>query len=246
MGLMGLWKSLVGLRDKSFYCLKIKLNLKPTAFQLLPYIYINIEFKHLVTALIKNFDDEIQIVIACKAGDAVAQKLLIKQYLPYVKTICFRYKSNENHMDEIVNDSFLKIFQKLDQFDTTKSLTAWIRTIVINTSIDYYRKHSRMQFNANIDDVDVGYEGNEILAEMAGEEILKLIEKLPTSYRLVFTLYVIDGYSHKEIAELLGIKEGTSKSNLQDARIKLQEMVKYEYPVLYKLYSIKGRVNEKR
>jgi RNA polymerase sigma-70 factor, ECF subfamily len=190
---------------------------------------------------------DINLLIAeCNQGKSASQKKFIDIFLPYVKSICFRYKPGSQQSDEIINDCFLKIFNNLHNFDPSKPIQAWIRVIAINTCIDYYRKNRKIDHTVHIDDIEYEDTSGNALSDLAGEQILSLIQRLPTSYRLVFTLYVIDGYNHREIAALLGIKEGTSKSNLQDARIKLQDMVKYDYAVLYKLYSIKNRVNENR
>ncbi len=187
-----------------------------------------------------------ELVVACLNGQATAQKTFIKNFLPYVKSICFRYRPSDQQIDEILNDCFLKIFNNLKLYDTSKPIQAWIRVITINTCIDYYRKNQKIDTTKNIDDVDYEDSSGDVLSDLAGDQIIELIQQLPTSYRLVFTLYVIDGYNHREIADLLNIKEGTSKSNLQDARMKLQEMVKYEYPTLYKIYALKNRVHENK
>jgi len=141
--------------------------------------------------------------------------------------------------EEIVNDVFLKLFNNLAKYDHSKPFQAWTRTIAVNTAIDYYRKNQKYTHQADIDDVELTDTNFDVISKISAEEILMLVQKLPPSYRTVFTLFVVDGYNHREIADLLGIKEGTSKSNLQDARKKLQNLVKIYYPQLHLAYGIK-------
>jgi RNA polymerase sigma-70 factor (ECF subfamily) len=120
----------------------------------------------------------------------------------------------------------LKIFSKISFYDSSQSFDAWFRTVVVRTCIDYYRKNSP---KVTLVDISTGpqVESDDYLIErLSAEEILELVQKLPPSYRTVFSLFAVEGYSHGEIAELLNINEGTSRSNLAKARIKLQEWVK--------------------
>lgn len=236
----------VSVKLKSFF-LSYEQYLSTSPHQLASYHVFSLnKLPHSHLSVIKPYDSlEIeQLIAACKEGKAMAHRAFIKKYIAFVKSICYRYKPNDYQIDEILNDCFLKIFNNIHSYDLSKPILAWIRIIAINTCIDYYRKNQKIESTKSLEDIEYEDSSGNVLNDLAGEQILELIAKLPNSYRLVFTLYVIDGYSHREIADLLGIKEGTSKSNLQDARIKLQEMVKYEYPVLYKLYSLKNRVNE--
>lgn len=185
------------------------------------------------------------IVEACLRENERAQRLLVKMHLGFAKSIAVRYSSNMEEAEEVVNDSFLKMFNHLHRYDSLQPFKAWFRTIVVNTSIDAFRKQKKFLHPVDIDQVDVEYTGVDIFSKISAEEILKLVQELPPSYRMVFSLYVIDGYNHREIADMLGIKEGTSKSNLQDARRKLQQMIKKQYPYLYNSYSfINNKLNE--
>ncbi len=137
-----------------------------------------------------------------------------------------RYAGSSDEVDEMVNDGFLKIFSKISFYDSSQSFEAWFRTVVVRTCIDYYRKNSP---KVTLVDISTGpqVESDDYLIErLSAEEILELVQKLPPSYRTVFSLFAVEGYSHGEIAELLNINEGTSRSNLAKARIKLQEWVK--------------------
>lgn len=194
-----------------------------------------------------NFSDDNleQIIKACINGNSEAQKLLINKYIGYAKSICYKYAQNDMEGEEIVSDGFLKIFNNLHKYDFSKPFLAWIRIIFTNTGIDYYRKNQKKEHSINIEGYDFVEDESAIYEHISGEELLVLIQKLPNSYRMVFVLYVVEGFSHKEIAEKLGIKEGTSKSNLQDARLKLQEMIRHHYPKIYQLHSLKGHIHEK-
>jgi RNA polymerase sigma-70 factor, ECF subfamily len=183
-----------------------------------------------------NFESLIQ---KCIEGNSTAQRELIKQYLGYAKTVCSRYANSTEELEEMVNDSFLKVFNNLSKYDTLKPFKAWFRTILVNASIDYYHKYEKFTNQTDIEEydfVDVEYD---VVSKMSVDEIMEIIQELTPAYRMVFTLYVMEGYNHREIAEMLNIKEGTSKSNLQDARHKLQSMIQLKYPHLSKIYALK-------
>lgn len=184
-------------------------------------------------------DDLNSVIDACLTGNRLAEKLLVRMYLGFVKSIALRYSSNHMEAEEIVNDVFLKLFNNLAKYDYSKPFQAWTRTIAVNTAIDYYRKSQKYAHQTDIDDVDLADTDFDVISKISAEEILMLVQKLPPSYRTVFTLYVVDGYNHREIADMLGIKEGTSKSNLQDARKKLQNLIKIYYPNLHTIYGLK-------
>lgn len=190
-------------------------------------------------------EDPLSVVAACKENNPKAQRTLIRLYYGYVKSIALRYSSDDQDADEILNDTFLKVFRKLQQFDVNQPFKAWIRTIAVNTAIDYYRKNLLEPIHQEIDHLPLPDLKEDILSRISASEILNLVRKLSPVYRMVFTLYAIDGYSHKEIAEKLGIREGTSKSNLQDARHRLQKMILKVNPNLYFAYELKSlRTNE--
>ncbi len=189
-----------------------------------------------------NFDS---VVAACVAQDGGAQKLLIKLYLGYAKSISLRYASNAQEAEEIVSDSFLKVFANIAKFDSSNPFKAWLRRIVVNTAIDYHRKYQKHDHRTDIEDIDIADFSEDVLSKISANEILKLVQKLPPSYRTVFNLYVVEGYNHREIAEMLGIREGTSKSNLMDARRKLQTLILEYYPQLHLAYAHKlTKINE--
>ncbi|MEO1654493.1 MAG: RNA polymerase sigma factor, partial [Bacteroidota bacterium] len=136
------------------------------------------------------------------------------------------YATNKEEAEEVMNDGFLKIFTKLHLYDSRKPFQMWLRRIMINTSIDYYRRR-----NADVQHLDVNQAlkvqaPSDTLEGISAQEILKLVQELPPAYRMVFNLYAIEGYKHEEIANKLGIHIGTSKSNLSKARKYLQRLLK--------------------
>ncbi len=138
-----------------------------------------------------------------------------------------RYGSDYVQAEEMVNDAFLKVFKHIHSFNEMQSFHAWFKTITVRTCIDYYRKYSPKVALVDVNEMpQLEINQAEVLDQLSAEEILELVQKLPPSYRTVFSLFVIDGYSHAEIAEMLNINEGTSRSNLVKARLKLQEWIK--------------------
>jgi RNA polymerase sigma-70 factor (ECF subfamily) len=192
-----------------------------------------------------NENDLDSIIAACLEQNKQAQHLLIKLFLGYAKSISMRYVSNTMEVEEVINDGFLKVFNNLTKFDQSQPFKAWLRTIIINTAIDHYRKNLKFTHHVEIDTLQIADFNDDIISKISADEIMALVKKLSPVYRMVFTLYVVDGYIHREIAEMLGIQEGTSKSNLQDARKKLQVMIKNAYPHLHLAYALKTtRINE--
>ena len=140
----------------------------------------------------------------------------------YAMSICLRYSKDREEAVEIVNDGFVKMFTKLDKYKDNTSFKAWLRRILINASIDYYRKNEKHYHNVDISYAKYEHVTEDALNKISEKEIIELIQELPGSYRLVFNLFVIEGYSHREISNKLGISVGTSKSNLAIARSKLK------------------------
>ena len=139
--------------------------------------------------------------------------------------ICLRYSKHREEAVEIVNDGFMKVFNNLDKYTVGKSFKGWLRRIMINAAIDYYRKNEK-HYNM----LDISYANNQeteetALEQLSAQEIINAIQQLPASYRMVFNLFVIEGYKHEEIAAQLNITAGTSKSNLSMARSKLQKIL---------------------
>jgi RNA polymerase sigma factor (sigma-70 family) len=176
--------------------------------------------------------DEQDFIHACIAKDGIALKKLYEDHYPIMFPICRRYANNEQDALDILHDGFIKVFKNIDKYQVGTSLTAWIKRVMVNTSIDYYRRETRRR-SADIDDaVSIASDNPDALSNISAEEIISLLQHLSTAYRSVFNLYVIEGYSHKEVADLLDITESTSRSNLVKARTKLKELLAIRYDVL--------------
>lgn len=140
--------------------------------------------------------------------------------------VSMRYASCVAEAEDILQDSFIKVFQKLDTFKQTGPLGAWIRRIVVNTALQRIRENKHTKLHVELD--DSGYDAevsDQALAEMGAQEIMKKIQKLAPGFRTVFNLYAIEGYTHPEIAKELGISEGTSKSQYSRARAMLRKLI---------------------
>ncbi len=142
-------------------------------------------------------------------------------------TICLRYTKNESDAVEVLNNGFLKVFQNIQRYDASKaSIYTWIRTIVVNSCIDFVKKKTRAEpYSELTDDMEIQVPAD-VINRMKGAELLALVRSLPPATAAVFNLYVIEGYNHKQIAALLGISEGTSKWHLSEGRKSLQQKIK--------------------
>ncbi len=166
-----------------------------------------------------------ELIIQCKKQDAKAQGELYIQYNRILFAICLRYSPNYVEAEDNLQDAFLTIFKKVEQYNGKGSFEGWMKRVTVNTVLQKYRKQRTFEI------VDEGQiEDEEEDTEIESDEIpldflLKIVQELPDRYRLVFSMYVMDGYQHKEIAEMLGISDGTSKSNLARARIILKNRI---------------------
>ena len=171
--------------------------------------------------------DEKDLIQKCIQGNLIAQKSLYHLYSKKFYAICLRYAKHEEVAQDILQDSFIKIFTKINTFKGEGSFEGWMKRIVIHTSIEYYRrKESWQEYDALSSDVSFA-DTYELDVDM--ETILKWIQELPDGYRVVFNMYVIEGYSHSEIAQELGISEGTSKSQLFKAKALMKSKIDKYY-----------------
>lgn len=184
----------------------------------------------------------LDLLLYCIANKRESQKELYQKYYGFVLSIALRYCGGVEEAEEVANDSFYKFFNSLKNFDTNStnieaSVVAWIKRITVNTAIDHQRKYNKLQLQVSLDsDAKDGFYGQEVaqvIDKMGFDEILKLVQQLSPTYKTVFNLYVIDGMKHEEIAQLLNISVGTSKSNLSKARANLQLLIKEFNPNLY-------------
>jgi len=168
---------------------------------------------------------EDDFIAACVRNERWAQKKLYEDHFSMMMTLCLRYANTDEDAMDILHEGFIKVFKHIDKYQPGTSIVAWIRRIMVNTSIDYYRKETRRR-TENIDKAfAVSSEEVDAVSKCGETEILKAVQKLTFAYRSVFNLYVLEGFSHKEIAEQLGITESTSRSNLVKARIKLKDIL---------------------
>lgn len=168
-----------------------------------------------------------ELIHGCLKGNPIAQRLLYETYSSKLYVICLRYSKNEVEAQDILQDSFVKIFTKLDTYQNNGSFEGWLKRIATNTSIEYYRKKFNLE---QVDDIQFNpYLSIDSDKSLEVEELLKMIQELPEGYRVIFNMYAIDGYTHKEIADKLNISEGTSKSQLSRARAYLQKKLKEKF-----------------
>jgi RNA polymerase sigma-70 factor (ECF subfamily) len=173
-----------------------------------------------------NLEENPQLHIwieACKKQDRKSQKELYKACFSYAMSICLRYANNKEEAKEILNDSFLKVFDKIHHLSPPYQFKAWLRRILINTAIDYLRRNKPFLYSADSSEVQTIYIEPTAFEHLSAQELLEMVQALPPTYRTVFNLFAIEGYSHEEIAEMLEISVGTSKSNLHKARQALQK-----------------------
>ncbi|RMF04138.1 MAG: sigma-70 family RNA polymerase sigma factor [Bacteroidetes bacterium] len=169
--------------------------------------------------------DERDIIRACVRKERWAQQVLYEEFYSPLMLVCLRYARDEDEAMDLLHESFLKIFRSIGKYKPGTSLGAWMRRITVNTAIDYYRRNARRR-TENLDQAyDLHSSEADAVSHYSEQEILRAIQQLSPVYRTVFNLYVIEGYSHKEIAKQLEITESTSRSNLVKARSKLQEML---------------------
>lgn len=167
-----------------------------------------------------------ELIHGCIAGRRDCQEVLYRYYSPKMFGICLRYANNYHSGEDILQEGFIKVYNNLDKFRGEGSFEGWIKRIFINTAIEHYRKSINHTGHSELDKASFR-QVNEIAVEnLATQDLLKLVQKLSPGYRTIFNMYVIEGFTHREIAEMLNISEGTSKSQLARARAILQKMVK--------------------
>jgi RNA polymerase sigma-70 factor, ECF subfamily len=167
-----------------------------------------------------------ELIQSCIEGDRNAQSRLYELYAPKMFPVCLRYAKNREEAEEIIQEGFVKVFKSLHSFKFAGSFEGWIRKIMLYTSIAHYRAKIKLHPVINIETADIqGVKSEDIIGRIGEKELLKMVQALPPAYRLVFNLYVFEGLKHREIAQELGISEGTSKSNFFDAKVILQRAV---------------------
>ena len=166
---------------------------------------------------------EQEMIEGCKKGDRHAQKLLYDRFSGKMFAVCCRYVKDQMEAEDVLVTAFTKILDRIGQYKGDGSFEGWIRRVIVNESLSYLRRNKSMYLETDIDAADLEPNYERLESQLEAEDLLKLISELPSGYRIVFNLYAIDGYSHKEIGNQLGINESTSKSQLSRARSLLQK-----------------------
>jgi RNA polymerase sigma-70 factor (ECF subfamily) len=169
---------------------------------------------------------ESDLIEGCRRGDRRMQQELYERFASKMYGVCLRYAGNNEEAEDILQEGFIKVFNKIATYRGEGSFEGWIRRIFVNTAIEQFRKRIHLQPITEYEENT--YEGKylSVLDSLAEKDIIELIQKLSPGYRTVFNMYVIEGYTHKQIAEALGISEGTSKSQLSRARQIMQELIR--------------------
>ncbi len=168
-----------------------------------------------------------EVVEDCLRGKESAMKKFYEHFHGFALSVCMSYCENRDDALEIMNDGFLKVFKNLDKVENIDRIKPWLRRIMINVAIDHFRKNVRKQSAQLSENVaDPNYGDASVYAKLSSEDIMKAVQSLPTNYRMVFNLYAVEGYSHREIGEMLKIAESTSRANLSLANGLLREKLK--------------------
>ncbi|MBN7815365.1 RNA polymerase sigma factor [Algoriphagus pacificus] len=172
-----------------------------------------------------NFSTETEVIQGCLKGDRSAQRHLYESYSGKFLVICLRYLKDREHAEDVMIEGFMKIFEKLPQFQHKGSFEGWMKRIIVTQALMTLRSNRHLMMEVNMENDAAYQDHNYELTHLETEELLDLVKSLPVGYRTVFNLYAIEGYSHQEIGELLGISESTSKSQLNRARNVLKEKI---------------------
>ena len=171
-----------------------------------------------------------EIINGCLNGDSNAQRLLFKKFASKMLGICMRYCRNNDVAKDAMQEGFVKVFNNLAGFKKDSAIETWMTRIMINAALNELRRNRKYDFIDDIDGMNESVEQSvdvnaDAVSKMSHEELIQLLQTIPDGYRVVFNMYAIEGYSHKEIAETLKISEGTSKSQLNRARLHLKNLV---------------------
>ena len=171
---------------------------------------------------INKSNSEEKLISDCRKGKSTAQHQLYERFASKMLGVCIRYIHDRNEAEHVMIGGMVKVFEKLEQYNGEGSFEGWIRRIMVNESLMYIRKHKNMSLEVEVEKAEMKPDYQSLESTLETDDLMRLITELPVGYRTVFNLYAIEGYSHKEIAEQLGINENTSKSQLSRARKYLQ------------------------
>lgn len=166
-----------------------------------------------------------ELIQACKKNDPLAQKELYTRYSPLLLGVCFRYLKNRQDAEDVLIEGFMKVFTRIDQYSGEGSFEGWMRRIMVNEALMFLRKNNPLTHAVDASEIPLSNEQWNAEDRLMEADVLRLLDQLPTGYRTIFNLYVIEGYKHREIGEMLGISIHTSKSQLIQARNRLSQLL---------------------
>lgn len=170
-----------------------------------------------------------QLITGCKKQELKSQKALYDLLHPQMFGVCLRYAKNRDEAQDVLQEGFVKMFQKIDSYRGDGSFAGWVKRIMVNTALEHYRKKKAEGIEVPIEHESLMVVSeNNVMNDMRAQDILRVVQKLPAGYRLVFNLFAIEGYSHKEIAAQLGVSENTSYSQYHRARALLRKLLETE------------------
>jgi RNA polymerase sigma-70 factor (ECF subfamily) len=183
---------------------------------------------------------EAELIAGCKAGKRDLQKALYTRFSAKMLGVCLRYTKNRDEAEDLLQEGFIKVFHNIEHFSASGSFEGWIRKIMVNTALESIRRRKIEFSTTDIQQLEDDYEADaNVLSRLGHQELLIMIQSLSPGYQLIFNLYAVEGYQHKEIAAMLNISEGTSKSQFARARLILQDKIKNG--LIQKLSSEHGR-----
>ncbi|MDD2436275.1 MAG: sigma-70 family RNA polymerase sigma factor [Massilibacteroides sp.] len=174
--------------------------------------------------------NEQQLIESCRKGERIGQKELYDRFARKMMGVCYRYVNDKETAADLLQEGFIKVFQSLDSYSGAGSFEGWIRKIFINSALEYLRKTDILRDAADLDNrMELAQPDSSVISSMSANELMELVCELPTGFRTVFNLFAIEGYSHKEIGEMLNITESTSRSQFTRAKQLLQKKIKGLY-----------------
>jgi len=166
-----------------------------------------------------------EIIEGCQSNDRDCQKALYDKYAATMLGVCQRFARHNQEAEDMLHDGFIQVFENIDQYNRLGSFGSWVRRLMINTCLNHIRRFSYQKELIGIEEMQMARVDPEVMQQFSEKELLKMIDKLPLGYKHVFNLYAIEGYNHREIAAMLGIEEGTSRSQLLKARKLLKKFI---------------------
>ena len=169
---------------------------------------------------------ESDLLQGCLSGNRRMQEELYRRFSPRMYAVCLRYAGKAEEAEDILQEGFIKVFRKMDSYRGDGSFEGWMRRIFVNTAIEHFRRKRYLMPVTEREENTIEGKYTSVLDDLGAKDILALVQELSPGYRTVFNMYVVEGYTHREIADMLGISEGTSKSQLSRAKVILQDMVR--------------------